>query len=133
MLWFYCLILLFFRQISFLISLDPEFKLALLVTLALFRIIQSCPFLPMIDLLFGLAYVREYFLHPPLLECPHINSGSYKFIFCHVKDWCEADIHWIFQPFTELIGKSFVRISAGLSFPGTVLIRSFSVRICWRR
>jgi len=95
---------------------------------------SKLPFSSMIDLPFGLVFIREYFLHPPLLECPYTHPGRYQFVFRHVEDWCEVvDIHRSFQPFTEFIGKSFVRISAGLSFPGIVLMRSFSVRICWRR
>jgi len=57
-----CPVLLFHRRILFLIFFEPNLKLAFPGIPVPTRITQSCRFLPMIDLAFGLAFPREYFL-----------------------------------------------------------------------
>ena len=68
-----------------------------------------------------------------LLEHPYIHPSCHQLVFRHIEDWCfEVDIHSPPQPFTEVIGKSFVSKSAGLSLPGIALIFNRSNRTCCR-
>jgi len=68
----------FLRWISLLISFEPNPKLAFPGIPVPTRITQSCPFLPMIDLTFGLAFAREYFLQIPIPEKPNKGKNSRK-------------------------------------------------------